>query len=74
MADLTLDLTGLRCPLPVLKAKKAMRDLAPGEVVEVIATDPAAPGDFAAFCREAGHRLLDSSEAEETYRLVIEKG
>jgi tRNA 2-thiouridine synthesizing protein A len=56
-----LDTSGLRCPLPVLRARKRLgSDVAPGEVLRVIATDPAAPNDFRAFCDAAGHTLLES--------------
>lgn len=57
-----LDATGLICPLPVLRARKAMRDVAPGGLLEVRATDAAAVKDFAAFCEATGHSLLDSRE------------
>jgi tRNA 2-thiouridine synthesizing protein A len=57
-----LDATGLICPLPVLRARKAMRDVAPGGLLEVRATDPAAVKDFAAFCEATGHELMESRE------------
>ncbi len=60
----TLDVQGLSCPLPVLKANKALRGMAPGATLTVLATDPAAAKDFAAFSQETGHELL-SSTAEE---------
>ena len=47
----TLDLTGLKCPLPILKTKKALAQMQAGEVITVLATDAGAPDDFAAFCR-----------------------
>jgi tRNA 2-thiouridine synthesizing protein A len=53
-----LDLSGLACPLPVLKANKALRGLAPGALLEIRATDPAALKDFPAFAEETGHHLL----------------
>lgn len=53
-----LDLSGLACPLPVLKANKALRGLPPGAILEVRATDPAALKDFPAFAAETGHALL----------------
>ncbi|MBM3490043.1 MAG: sulfurtransferase TusA family protein [Alphaproteobacteria bacterium] len=58
-----LDATGLRCPLPVLRARKRLVALAPGAVLDVLADDPAAEGDMRAFCQAAGHRLLAVSEA-----------
>ncbi len=57
-----LDVKGLACPLPVLRAKKAMREVPPGEVLEVLATDPGTVEDFDAFCRTTGHTLLDRRE------------
>lgn len=69
----TLDATGLMCPLPVLRARKALRALAPGGRLTVLATDPAAPGDFTAFCRETGHALVESTEQAGVYRFVIER-
>jgi tRNA 2-thiouridine synthesizing protein A len=68
-----LDAKGLLCPLPVLKARKALKAMAPGETLEVLATDPGAVKDFAAFCRTAGHRLVESTEAEGTLRFLIRK-
>lgn len=58
----TLDATGLLCPLPVLKAKRALRSVPDGGVLEVLATDPDAAGDFAHFCRTTGCEMLESSE------------
>ena len=52
------DARGMKCPLPVLKARRLIREMAPGEVLEVQATDPGAPQDFEHFCQTAGHRLL----------------
>lgn len=60
-----LDARGLACPLPVLKARKAMRRVTPGGLLRVLADDPAAPGDFAAFCEVTGHRMESSGAAED---------
>jgi tRNA 2-thiouridine synthesizing protein A len=57
-----LDATGLLCPLPVLKARRALKPLPPGAVLEVLATDPGAVKDFEHFCQTTGCRLLESSE------------
>jgi tRNA 2-thiouridine synthesizing protein A len=57
----TLDASGLLCPLPVLRARKAIGALTPGQVLRVIATDPAAAKDMPAFCETTGHRLLASA-------------
>jgi len=68
-----LDTKGLKCPLPVLRARKAMKDVAPGGVLEVHATDPSAMQDFRAFCETTGHALLDSREADGVYVIRIRK-
>jgi tRNA 2-thiouridine synthesizing protein A len=54
-----LDARGLNCPLPILKAKKALADMASGEVLKVIATDPGSVRDFQAFARQTGNNLLE---------------
>jgi tRNA 2-thiouridine synthesizing protein A len=70
----TLDATGLLCPLPVLRARKAMRDVPPGGLLEVRATDPAALKDFPAFCEATGHTLEDSrAEAGGLYVFLLRK-
>jgi tRNA 2-thiouridine synthesizing protein A len=60
----SLDLKGLNCPLPVLRTKKAMRDVPKGEVLTVEATDPQAPRDMAALCEAAGFDLLATDERD----------
>jgi tRNA 2-thiouridine synthesizing protein A len=60
--DSTLDATGLLCPLPVLKARRALRDVPAGGLLEVLATDPGASKDFAHFCRTSGCILVAASE------------
>ena len=57
--DLVVDARGLRCPIPVIRLGAAMRDLPPGARVRLLATDPAARSDVAAFCRMRGHQLLE---------------
>lgn len=59
-ADLEVDARGLNCPLPILRAKKALAHLASGQVLRVIATDPGSERDFEAFCRQTGNELLSS--------------
>ncbi|HET6521554.1 MAG TPA: sulfurtransferase TusA family protein [Geminicoccaceae bacterium] len=63
--EILLDTTGLRCPLPVLRARKALRALPAGTRLRVLATDPGAVADFRAFCEAAGHDLLESREEED---------
>ena len=73
-ADLELDARGLKCPLPVLKARKAMKTMATGEVLGVLSTDPSSLQDFPAFCETTGHELLSSGEeGEGRYRFLIRK-
>lgn len=57
-----LDTKGLKCPLPVLKARKALKDVAPGGLLRVLATDPGATKDFAHFCEATGCTLVESAE------------
>lgn len=73
MSDQHLDAKGLKCPLPVLKAGKAMKSLEPGMVLTVEATDPSAPEDFVNFCETTGHELLESSESGGVYRFSLKK-
>lgn len=60
-AHLELDTRGLNCPLPILKAKKALAGMASGEVLKVVATDPGSMRDFQAFARQTGNELLEQS-------------
>ena len=62
-ADIELDCRGLKCPMPVLRAARALRGMAPGQVLAVTATDKVALKDFQTFCRESGHELLEIAEA-----------
>ena len=71
MADVVLDAKGLNCPLPILKAKKALKDVPPGGTLQVIATDPGSVADFEAFCRTTGNQLMDSSVDGGTYTFLI---
>jgi tRNA 2-thiouridine synthesizing protein A len=69
-----LDAKGLICPLPVLKARKAMKGIPVGGHLRVLATDEKAPKDFEHFCRETGHRLVAQSEPEDgVFEFLIEK-
>jgi tRNA 2-thiouridine synthesizing protein A len=73
MGDTTLDVQGLTCPLPVLKANKAMRNLPPGARLLVLATDPASVKDFRAYAQETGHALVAYSEEKGVYRFTLKK-
>ncbi len=74
MADKTIDLKGLQCPMPILKTKKALTALAAGQTLEVLATDPGAPEDFQVFCKKSGNALIETSEADGVFRFVIQRG
>jgi tRNA 2-thiouridine synthesizing protein A len=63
-AQLTVDLSGLNCPLPILRAKKALADLPSGTILHLICTDPGTPSDFEAFCRQTGHELAHQEQLE----------
>ncbi|MAL78107.1 MAG: sulfurtransferase tusA [Sneathiella sp.] len=68
-----LDTSGLQCPLPVLRAKKTLRDLAPGARLRVIATDPASVIDFRHFCNVTGYLLEKASENDGKFEYIIIK-
>lgn len=68
-----LDASGLACPLPVLKTRKRLKGMAAGEVLLVLATDPASFVDIPHFCGVSGHALLDWREADGTFRYLIQK-
>ena len=73
MAETLLDTRGLNCPLPVLRARKAIHKMAPGGLLRVLATDPGTVKDFRAFCRATGHELLESLEQDGEFWFVIRK-
>ena len=71
--DVELDTSGLKCPLPVLKAKKELRGMENQQVLRVISTDPSSATDFIDYCDNSGNRLLDSKVSGNEYIYVIEK-
>ncbi len=75
MADFNeeLDARGLNCPLPILRAKKAIAGLGGSEVLKIVATDPGSVKDFEAFCKQTGNELLSSEEAGGEYTFYIKK-
>ena len=73
MADHTLDAKGLNCPLPILKARKALKEVPAGGTLEILATDPGAVADFEAFCRQTGNELVEHAEDSGVYRFLIKK-
>ncbi len=73
MTDQTLDAKGLNCPLPILRAKKALQAMKPGATLEVLATDPGAVKDFEAFCRTTGNELVESTVNGKVYRFILRR-
>lgn len=65
--DAEVDARGLNCPLPILKAKKALSDLASGQILKVVATDPGSVRDFQAFAKQTGNELLDQQTADKEF-------
>ncbi len=73
MRETLLDVKGMNCPLPVLRANRARRGMAAGERLRVLATDRAAVADFQSYCRETGHALLAWSEEAGVFSFVIRR-
>jgi len=71
--DKELDARGLNCPLPILRTKKALAEMAGGEVLKIIATDAGSVKDFQAFCKQTGNELLASDEANGEYTYFMKK-
>ena len=71
--DKELDARGLSCPLPILKTKKSLNELASGQVLKVVATDPGSVKDFDAFATQTGHSLLSSSVEDKTFVFYMKK-
>ena len=68
-----LDTKGLKCPLPVLRTRKALKYVAAGDLLQVLATDPGAVKDFAHFCGTTGHALVESKQEGDVYCFLIRK-
>jgi len=71
--DEELDASGLNCPLPILRAKKALGALASGKVLHIIATDPGSVKDFEAFAKQTGNSLMESKEEGGKFHFLIQK-
>jgi tRNA 2-thiouridine synthesizing protein A len=71
--DKDLDARGLNCPLPILRAKKALNELTSGQVLRIVATDPGAVQDFQAFSKQTGNELLSHSTADREFTFFIKK-
>ncbi len=73
MADQVLDAKGLNCPLPILRAKKALAGMGAGHTLEILATDPGSIKDFEAFCRTTGNTLVEQGNDGKIFRFLIRK-
>lgn len=71
--DSELDASGLNCPLPILKAKKALAGLQSGQVLRIVATDPGSVKDFEAFARQTGNELMESGEEAGKFLFLLKK-
>ncbi|MGH8705534.1 MAG: sulfurtransferase TusA family protein [Burkholderiales bacterium] len=71
--DKEIDTRGLNCPLPILRAKKALSDLQPGQVLKIVATDPGSVKDFETFSRQTGNQLLSRAEANREFTFFMKK-
>lgn len=71
--DTELDASGLNCPLPILRAKKAINGMDAGQTLKIIATDPGSVKDFEAFCKQTGNELVSSSEEDGKFLFMIKK-
>jgi tRNA 2-thiouridine synthesizing protein A len=69
----TLDCKGLSCPLPIAKTAQAMRDLRPGELLEVLATDPGSVPDFGAWSTTTGNQIVEQTQADGVFRFLLRK-
>lgn len=74
MADQELDTRGLNCPVPIMRAKKAMDSLASGQTLRIVATDPGTVRDFEAFAKTTGNKLLESGKANGEFTFLLMKG
>lgn len=72
-ADRELDARGLNCPLPILRTKKALSDMNAGQVLKILATDPASVRDFQAFARQTGNELVDHGEADGAFFFLMKR-
>ena len=72
--DIELDLSGLQCPMPLLKAKLALNNMESQQILKVVATDPGSEKDFYLFIEQSDHRILDFQKDEQAYFYWIQKG
>lgn len=72
-ADKVLDCSGMLCPIPVVKTSKAIKELEIGQVLKMIATDPGAPPDMEAWCRQTGNKMLDHHVDDDKFIFYFER-
>ena len=68
-----LDLSGLECPLPILKTKKKLNEILSGDIINIVCTDPGSQRDFEAFARQTGHQLLESISEKNFFQFKLKK-
>ena len=73
MTEHVLDAKGLNCPLPILRARKALKEVPLGETLKILATDPGSVKDFEAFCRSTGNQLVESKVEDGVYSFLIKR-
>jgi tRNA 2-thiouridine synthesizing protein A len=71
--DKELDARGLNCPLPILRAKKSLAEMQPGQVLKIVSTDPGSVKDFSAFAKQTGNELLSSSENNKEFEFFMKR-
>lgn len=71
--DKDLDARGLNCPLPILRAKKALNEMTSGQVLHIVSTDPGSISDFAAFAKQTGNELLSSAENNQEFEFYLKR-
>ena len=71
--DKEVDARGLLCPLPILRAKKALADMTSGQILKVLATDPGSQRDFAAFARQTRNELVESTTLDKTFTFLLRR-
>jgi tRNA 2-thiouridine synthesizing protein A len=71
--DKEVDARGLNCPLPILRAKKALADMVSGQILKVLATDPGSQRDFAAFAKQTGNEIVESTAQDKTFVFLMRR-
>lgn len=71
--DQELDVKGLHCPLPILRAKKALAEMPSGQILRILATDPGSVQDFSAFARQTGNTLIEHKQEGEVFEFLLQR-